>query len=67
MLVVKTFINDKHLLLVDIGQMGWVEQKKCGKMVALSAIIPYQPWDLILCPQKSKKLELAKYVASRGK
>jgi hypothetical protein len=22
MLVVKTFISDKHLLLVDIGQMG---------------------------------------------
>jgi len=43
MLVVGTFINDKHLLLVDRPDGLRGIEKVAGKMVALSAIIPYQP------------------------
>lgn len=67
MLVVGTFINDKHLLLVDRPDGLRGIEKVAGKMVALSAIIPYQPWDPILCLQNNEKLELTKYVGSRGK
>lgn len=43
MLVVKTFISDKHLLLVYIGQMGWGEWKKWREDGSLECYYPLSP------------------------